>query len=205
VSGPRRVPAELRSVAFPIAVRGYDRRAVDAYVMRINRLLAELEATRSPQSAVENALRRTEDERSDLLKEAYEMAGEVAATARHRASEMTTKAKAEAVEIVVNASERADRTRAEADEYVARARAEAERILESARAEADDRLRRAEEEIATQRKEAEAWMRALRIDTNAVWGERRDLLEDLRDMAARLHEAASRFGARADSPDGSSG
>jgi DivIVA domain-containing protein len=205
VSGPRRVPAELRSVAFPIAVRGYDRRAVDAYVMRINRLLAELEATRSPQSAVENALRRTEDERSDLLKEAYEMAGEVAATARHRASEMTTKAKAEAVEIVVNASERADRTRAEADEHVARARAEAERILESAHAEADDRLRRAEEEIATQRKEAEAWMRALRIDTNAVWGERRDLLEDLRDMAARLQEAASRFGARADSPDGSSG
>lgn len=202
MSGQRRVPPELRTAAFPVAVRGYDRGAVDAYVTRVNRLIAELEATRSPQSAVENALRRTEDERSDILKEAYALGGEVTTAARREAHEMIAGAKAEAVEIVVGASDRADRTKAESLEHSAKARAEADRILDSARAEAEARLQRAEEEIARMRKEAETWMRALRIDTNAIWGERRELLEDLRDIAARLQEAASRAGAG--SPDGSS-
>jgi DivIVA domain-containing protein len=201
VSGQRRVPPELRTAAFPVAVRGYDRGAVDAYVTRVNQLIAELEATRSPQSAVENALRRTEDERSDILKEAYALGGEATAAAGREARETIAGAKAEAVEIVVGASDRADRTKAESLEHLAKTRAEADRILDAARAEAEARLQRAEEEIARMRKEAEAWMRALRIDTNAIWGERRDLLEDLRDIAARLQEAASRAGAG--SPDGS--
>ena len=64
MSEPRRVPAELRVVVFPVAVRGYDRRAVDAYVTRVNRVIAELEATRSPQSAVKRALERAEEQRS---------------------------------------------------------------------------------------------------------------------------------------------
>jgi DivIVA domain-containing protein len=199
VSGQRRIPAELRSAAFPVVVRGYDRAAVDAYITRINRLIAELEATRSPQKAVENALRRAEDEKSDILKEAYALAGEINATAKQRAEEWTATAKAEAVEIVVNASEKADRTRAEADEYSAKVRAEAEQILADARTTAAKRIQRAEEKIASRRKEAEEWMRALRIDTNVIWAERRDLLDDLRDMAARLQEAASRSGTRAGS------
>ena len=204
MNGQRRIPPELRSAAFPVTVRGYDRQAVDAYVTRINRLVAELEATRSPQSAIESALRRTEGERSDILKETYEMAGEVAAAARREADEVTTRAKAEAVEIVVNASDRADRTKAEADDYSAKAKEEAERILAGARKVADNRLQRAEADIASVRKEAETWMRALRIDTNGIWGERRELLDDLRDIAARLQEAASRLGANAGPPGGSS-
>ncbi len=199
MTGQRRVPPELRTAAFPVAVRGYDRGAVDAYVTRVNRLIAELEATRSPQSAVENALRRTEDERSDILKEAYALGGEVTATAGREAGEMIARAKSEAVEIVVGASDKADRTKAEALQHSAKVRAEADRILDAARAEAEARVQRAEEEIARIRKEAEAWMRALRIDTNAIRGERRDLLEDLRAIAARLQEAASRAGAG--SPD----
>jgi DivIVA domain-containing protein len=204
VSDRRRVPPELRTVTFPVVVRGYDRRAVDGYVTQVNRLIAELEATRSPQSAVENALRRTEDERSDVLKEAYVLAGEVTAAAQREAHELITRAKAEAVEMVVDASDRADRTKAESLEHSAKARAESDRILDAAHAEAEARLQRAEEEIARMRKEGEAWMRALRIDTNVIWGERRDLLEDLRDIAARLDEAARRS-AGAGSRDGSSG
>jgi DivIVA domain-containing protein len=42
---PRRVPAEIRNVSFPVSARGYDRRSVDAYIIRLNRLIAELEAT----------------------------------------------------------------------------------------------------------------------------------------------------------------
>jgi DivIVA domain-containing protein len=204
VSGQRRIPAELRTASFPVAVRGYDREAVDAYVTRINRLVAELEATRSPESAIENALRRTEDERSDILKETYAMAGEITTAARREANELTTKAKAEAVEIVVNASDQADRRRAEADEYSAKAQAEAERILAGARKVAEERLERAEADVASVRKEAETWMRALRIDTNVIWGERRDLLDDLRGIAARLEEAAARSSGTSNSPDSSS-
>jgi cell division septum initiation protein DivIVA len=175
------------------------------YVTQVNRLIAELEATRSPRSAVENALRRTEDERSDILKEAHVLAGEVTAAARREADELITRAKAESVEMVVDASDRADRSKAESLEHSAKARAESDRILDAASAEAEARLQRAEEEIARMRKEGEAWMRALRIDTNVIWGERRDLLEDLRAIAARLDKAARRSAAGAGSPDGSSG
>jgi DivIVA domain-containing protein len=191
VSEPRRVPLEVRSVAFPVAGRGYNRRAVDAYVTRVNRVIAELEATRSPESAVERALERTELQRSRILEEARTTAVEIIGAAEREAEEMTSAAKAEAVSIVVNASDAADRTKAEADEHVTMARKEAHRILADASTEAADRLQRARKEIEALRKETEAWMRALRIDTNAIWGERLDLLEDLREIAARLQKAAS--------------
>ena len=35
------VPVEFLNVSFPAAVRGYERGAVDAYVTRVNRLIAE--------------------------------------------------------------------------------------------------------------------------------------------------------------------
>jgi DivIVA domain-containing protein len=204
LSQPRRVPAEIRSIAFPVAVRGYDRLAVDAYVTRVNRVIAELEATQSPQSAIERALERTEEERSGILEQARETAVEITEAAQHEAEEMTAQARAEAVDIVVNASDEADRTKAEADEYSAKAVTEGERILANSRTVAADRLRRTEEEIAALQDEAETWMRAFRIDTNVIWAERRDLLDDLRDIAARLQQAASHAGARAGSRGGSS-
>jgi DivIVA domain-containing protein len=202
VSEPRRVPGELRTVAFPVAVRGYDRQAVDAYVARVNRVIAELEATRSPERAVERALVRTEEQRSGILEEARVRAAEITIEAQRNAEEMTARARAQAVDIVVNASDQADRAKTDADEHVAKARSEGERILANSRTVADDRLRRAEEEIAALRSEAEAWLGALRIDTNVIWGERRDLLDDLRDIAARLRKAASHADAHAASHNG---
>jgi DivIVA domain-containing protein len=204
VSEPRRVPAEIRRVAFPVAARGYDRRAVDVYVTRVNRVIAELEATRSPQSAVKRALEHTEAQRSGILEEAHGRAMEILTEARREAEEMTSRARAEAVDIVVNSSDEADRTKAEADQHVAKARAEAEKILADSQAEAADGLQRAQAEIRALREAAETWMHALRIDTNAIWGERRDLLDDLRDLAARLQQAASHTAARAGSDHGSS-
>lgn len=202
MSESRRVPAELRTVVFPVAVRGYDRRAVDAYVARVNRVIAELEATRSPERAVERALVRTEEQRSGILEEARATAVEITTEAQREAEEMTARARAEAVDIVVNVSDQADRAKTDADEHVAKAINEAERILANSRTVADDRLRRAEEEIAALRSEAEAWLGALRIDTNVIWGERRDLLDDLRDIAARLRKAASHSAAHAASHNG---
>src|SRR5688500_15131776 len=48
--------AELRDVRFPTAMRGYDRDAVDRYVSRVNRVLAELQITAAPESAIRHAL-----------------------------------------------------------------------------------------------------------------------------------------------------
>jgi cell division initiation protein len=191
VSERRRVPLDVRSVAFPVAGRGYNRRAVDAYVTQVNRAIAELEATRSPQSAIEHALERTEVQRRRILEEARTTAVEIIEAAEREAEELISAAKGEAVSIVVNASDAADRTMAEADEHVGMASKEAERIVAEAGTEAADRLQRTREEIEVLHNEAEAWMRALRLDTNAIWGERRDLLEDLREIAARLQKAAS--------------
>ena len=42
------VPSDLINPSFPIAVRGYGREAVDAYVMRTNRVIAELKVSASP-------------------------------------------------------------------------------------------------------------------------------------------------------------
>jgi DivIVA domain-containing protein len=187
----QRVPAEIRTVSFPVSVRGYDRGSVDAYVIRVNRLIAELEATRSPQAAVRHALEQVEDERAAILGQARQAAEKITAGAQQEAEEMTARARAEAADIVVNASAEADRTRDEADEYVAKAKTEAEEILAKSRTDAAEQLRRSQEEVAALREEAQAWMHELRIDTEAIWGERRELLDDLREVAVRLEKAAS--------------
>ncbi len=187
----QRVPTEIRTVSFPVSVRGYDRRGVDAYVTRVNRLIAELEATRSPQAAVRHALEEVEGERAAILEQARQAAQEITAGAQQEAEEMIARARAEAADIVVNASAEADRTRDQADLHVAEARTEAEGILAKSRTDAAEQLRRSQEEVAALREEAQAWMHELRIDTEAIWGERRELLDDLREVAVRLQKAAS--------------
>ena len=192
----RRVPAALRNVSFPVSVRGYDRRAVDIYVARVNRLIAELEATRSPEAAVRHALEQAGEQTSGILRGARETAEEITAAARREAVEITAGAKAEAADIVVNASAEADRTKAEADEHVAKATTEAGEILAGSRKEAEERLQRSQEEVRAVREKAEAWAREFLIDTEAIWEERRELLDDVHQIAARLETAASSAAAR---------
>jgi DivIVA domain-containing protein len=191
LSEHRRVPAAIRNVTFPIARRGYERRAVDEYVTRINRLIAEVEATRSPLDAVEHALERTEEERRAILAHARETAAEIMGAAQRDAEEIIAGARAEAANIVVDASAQADDSKAEADEHVAYTRTEAEQIVSDSQREASQQLERAQEEIANLRNEAQAWLQELRIDTERVWSERRDLVDDLREIAARLEKAVS--------------
>src|SRR6201999_197825 len=49
-------PLSVINADFPMALRGYDRVAVDDYVRRTRQLVAELQATRSPEAAVRRAL-----------------------------------------------------------------------------------------------------------------------------------------------------
>ncbi len=129
------MPAEIREVSFPLALRGYSTRVVDAYVERVNRVIAQLEADRSPRSAVRHALDRVGDQVGGILEHARVAAEQITKTARDEADEMTARAKAEAAELVVAAGAAADRDRAEAQATLARARAAAEAVVAQAKEE----------------------------------------------------------------------
>lgn len=214
----RYVPAEILDVSFPVSVRGYERGAVDAYIKRVNRVIAELKVSASPPAAVRHALEQAEGKVQGLLEAAREAAEEITASAQREAEESTARAKAEAAELVVNTSAEADRVRAEADELRASARAEADETLAKAKtkadelltnarakaqntvaraqAEADERLQQLEEELAALREEAETRRREIEADTEAVWKERGQLLEEIRAMAAGLVDLADAAVAR---------
>jgi DivIVA domain-containing protein len=201
------VPTEIRDVSFPPAVRGYDRAAVDAYVKRVNHLIAGLEMSRSPRAAVRHALDRAQEQVSGILQRAQETADEITASARKEAEEGAARTSAQAAKLLVDVTDKADRTRAEGDEVLAKAKAEAEKTLASARAEAEEilsrarteggkRLQRSEKELAVLRELAEARMRDLQAHTGTVWDERRELLDDISEMGARRTELASEAAAR---------
>ena len=69
-------------------------------------------------------------------------------------------------------------------------------------AEADERLRRLKEELAALREEAETRRGEIQADTEAVWKERHELLEDVRRMASGLVDLANAAAARSE-PAGS--
>jgi len=191
------VPSDLLNPSFPIAVRGYSREAVEAYVKRANRVIAELKVSASPRAAVTHALEQTEEQVSGLLQRARETGEEITASARTEADEVVAHAKAEAAELLVNVSREADSVKAEADQVLADARQQAEDLLartqleaESTRAkaaeEAEQRRRRLDEELTSAREQAEARMRSLQDDTGEVWADRDRLLVDVRRMASEL-------------------
>ena len=201
------VPADILNVSFPTAVRGYDRRAVDAYVKRVSRVIAELKVSASPRAAVTRALEQTEQQVSGLLQRARETGEEITESARQEAEEIFSDAKAKAAELLVNVSAEADGLKAEAEKLVADARTEAEDILTRSRLEAEntaahsdakakERRQQLEEELTERRKQAEARMRELQADTEGVWKERRELLDDIRVTASGLVELAKGADAR---------
>jgi DivIVA domain-containing protein len=201
------VPADLLNASFPTAVRGYDRGAVDAYIKRVNRVIADLKVSASPRAAVTHALEQTEQQVSGLLQRARETGEEITASARQEGDEIVAGAKAEAADLLVNVSGEADGIKAEAEQIIANARTEAEDILTRSRLQADSTLadsrakakeerKQLEEALAALREEAEARMLELQADTEAVRRERRQLLEDIRGRASGLLELADAAAAR---------
>ena len=187
---------DVRDVSFPGSVRGYDRAAVDAYVERVNAVIAELEIASSPKAAVRHALEQVGEQTSGILQRAREAAEEITVSARQEAEAATARAKAEAAELVVDASTRADRAQAEATEHIARAKQEAEGILKKARAEAARILAEARDAIAAEQAEAKAGLRLLEADAESVHEQRDELLADVRALAQRLEDVAGEAAAR---------
>ena len=120
---------EVAEVSFPVVLRGYDRLAVDAYVRKTSQLVAELQATRSPEAAVRRALARVGEEVAGILQRAHETAEQITAQSRVEAEERLETARGEAAEITGGA----DRRLAELDSETDRIWSERHRIVEDVR------------------------------------------------------------------------
>jgi vacuolar-type H+-ATPase subunit H len=138
-------------VHFPIALRGYDRIAVDAYVKQTSQLVAELQATRSPEAAIRRALDRVGEQIAGILQRAHDTA---------------------------------------------------EQITTQSRSEAEDRLEAARQEAAKITAAAQQRLKDLDADTDRIWSERRQIVDDTRELANQLlgltDSAADRFPAAED-------
>jgi cell division septum initiation protein DivIVA len=99
-------PLAIVAVEFPVALRGYDRFAVDAYVERTSQLVAELQSTRSPEAAVRRALERVGEEISGILTRAHDTADEITTRSRAEAEERLEAARQEATQITMQAERR---------------------------------------------------------------------------------------------------
>jgi DivIVA domain-containing protein len=188
---------EIRDVSFPVAVRGYERHAVDAYVQRVQRVIAQLEAGSSPRAAVKHAVDMVGEEIGGVLQHARQAAEEITAEALAEAEATTADARTEAEQIredvELQAREVRGRSKHQADETLARAREQATELV-----------RLAQEQARAVQEEAEPRLRELEADTEAVWDARRKLLEDLPRMATELMEIAGAASARLRRPTGAS-
>ena len=99
-------PLAVVSADFPGALRGYDRLAVDDYVRRISRMVAELQATRSPEAAVRRALERVGEQISGILQRAHDTAEQITAQSRSEAEDRLEHARREAGHLVEAAEQR---------------------------------------------------------------------------------------------------
>jgi hypothetical protein len=229
-----RMLAEARKVGFPIGLRGYERAAVDRYVERVNRLLAELEMSSSPESAVRHALDEVSEETRDILQHAHQTADEITARSRSKADDRLQQAERESQEIREVAqreakesreaaqhethelreltaseaqnlrevaqreaqdlresaqretSELRDATAQEMADLKERSVREAQQLRASAQREADEARDAARREAAEMLEIAETRTHDLARSAEAIWRERRRLIDDMRDVGEQL-------------------
>jgi DivIVA domain-containing protein len=179
----------IEDVAFPVSMRGYDRETVDSYVSRVREVVAQLEASRSPEAAVKDALEKVGEQTKSVLQSAGQSAEQITVAAQREADETAARAKSEAKETVGKAQ-------AEASEVAARSKAEAKETVEKARKEASEHLRRTQEEVIALQEEAEARLRELSADTESIRRNRSGLLDEIHAFAARVEEVAQAADAR---------
>jgi cell division initiation protein len=132
---------ELANRTFPVAMRGYDRAAVDAFLQEVVQVITDLESRQSQESVVQRAIAEVGEETASILQRAHETAEEIAARSRAQAEGRIQRAEREA-----------DLLRQDADAYsekiVYDTRVlweERQRLIEDIRALADDVLNTAED------------------------------------------------------------
>jgi DivIVA domain-containing protein len=81
---------------FPLAVRGYDRHAVDEFVQEVIEIVADLEGRQTREAVVQRALDEIGEETAGILQRAHETADEIAARSRAQAEGRIQRAEREA-------------------------------------------------------------------------------------------------------------
>lgn len=105
----RRSAAErVRDERFPVAMRGYERTAVDAWREDVAQLVERLEDQAPRDSAVKRALDEVGKETSSILHRAHESAEEITARSRSQAEGRLRRAEGEAEITIREAEERAE-------------------------------------------------------------------------------------------------
>lgn len=129
--------AVVRNVAFPIVLRGYAREEVDAFVAEVSELIAELDANRSPESAVRAALDRVGEETSGILQRAQEAADALTGRSSIQADDRLEQAEHDAQAIRAEAEARAE----ELDQDIESLWGERARLIDEVRRLADELTR----------------------------------------------------------------
>jgi DivIVA domain-containing protein len=138
---PRDAAERIREHSFPLAVRGYDRQAVDDFVDQVADLVADLESRQTREGVVQRALDQVGEETAGILQRAHQAADELAARSR-----------AQAEGRIQRADREADLLRSQADEYAEKVIVdtqllwdERQRLLDDLRQLADDVLATADD------------------------------------------------------------
>jgi DivIVA domain-containing protein len=98
----------LREASFPLAVRGYDRRAVDEFLEELRTLVGDLEAHQTREGVVQKALDELGEETAGILQRAHETADDIAARSRAQADGRLQRAEREAEIVKRDADEYAE-------------------------------------------------------------------------------------------------
>ena len=87
---------DIADRTFPVAMRGYDRAAVDAFLQEVVQVIADLESRQSQESVVQRAIAEVGEETAGILQRAHETAEEIAARSRAQAEGRIQRAEREA-------------------------------------------------------------------------------------------------------------
>jgi len=137
-SRQRSAVERVRKTDFPIALRGYDRAAVDNYVAEVAQLVAELEATQTREGVVQRALDEVGEQTSGILQHAHDTAEEIAARSRSQAEGRLQRAEQEALQ-----------ARQEADHYAQQVVNDTRRLWEDRQRLIDEMRQLADEVLGT--------------------------------------------------------
>jgi DivIVA domain-containing protein len=133
----------IREAEFPLAVRGYDRHAVDDFLSQLSGLVAELEGRQLRERVVQRALDEVGEQTAGILQRANETADELAARSRAQAEGRLQRAEREAELLKTEADRYAEQVAVDTRKLWA----EREQLLEEVRRLADEVLATAEDAV----------------------------------------------------------
>ena len=93
---PQSASELLRQADFPLAMRGYDRHAVDQFVAELLALVDDLESRQTREGVVQKALGELGEETAGILQRAHETADDITARSRAQADARLNRAEREA-------------------------------------------------------------------------------------------------------------